>query len=1118
MVHCVLIIIPRLLLTNAPKKTFCEFWKIVCVICVTLGCGVASYSKAQTVAVGNGSYSTTLPFGAVGPQNSNNQNVTPKVSGNFSQPAQSNDFWSSLIYPFFGSSYSNVLYAHPLNAKAVATGLQIGYTSDHIFAADDYLYPFNHHLTVGVNGMSAAEALTDSYGDWTVTALWEDGDTQMTATLGHGLPYVFFEIAGGDAIITTQSAPTVWHNSGEVLGLTIDGKYYGIFAPSGSTWSGTTTFQSSLNGGGFFSVAVLPDGEASTLELFRQHAYAFVIDSAVDWEYDELAAEVATSYTYQTVLMDAAVGNVNETMTALYRHQYLHTVDPLTEFSYQSPNGLMRLREGNSFTTVTNFSGVLPALPDRGDYNRTELLGLIQDVASESLPVGPTYENGKAMARFSNLVHIADQLGATIERDYFLGEIKSRLQEWFTAGGTQEYSYIEDWNVLTGYPSGFGADNQINDHHFHASYAIMSAATIALYDSTWATQENWGGMVNLLIKDANNWDRSDHMFPFLRSHDAYAGHSWAAGHGDFGDGNNQESSSESMNFAAAVILWGEATKQMDIRDLGVFLYATETTAVEQYWFDVDNVVFPEDYPHVAIGMVWGGKGVHSTWFGADPEFIHGINILPVTSGSLYLGRHPDHILANYAEIVAENSGQPDIWQDVLWEYLALADPSLALSYYFADNQYEPFDGESRAHTLHWLYNLKKMGHVDTTTTADISTYAVFRDANGDRTYNAYNPGSLTRQVNFSDGYTMMVAPKELRSESTFEENLDAPVALLFADKTEGKSPLTISFEGNKSFDRNGLAITYSWTLGESATSSAADTVYSFTELGTHRVTLTVTNELGISTSDSVQVTVLGNGTPFLGQPVTVPGRIEAEHYDHGGEGIAYHDNDSNNIGLAFRPDEGVDLEGANDGGFDVYWTTDGEWIEYTIEVTEAGTFDFRPYVATVPGFGYLRLLVDNVDVSGRRRILNTGGWQFWKAVDVLDVDLESGTHVMRLEFESDSDKTGWLMSVNYIDVSQSTVVDVDDEAVAGFAFALQKAFPNPISGQANITYSIPESAPVSLEVFNSLGQRVGILVQEEKPVGTHSVIFDSSELANGTYFYQLRVGTQVATKALIVLK
>ncbi|MCC6652200.1 MAG: glycoside hydrolase, partial [Candidatus Eisenbacteria bacterium] len=104
---------------------------------------VAGPTFGATVPVGLGSYSTTLPSGAVGPQNSSNQNVSPKIAAAFSQPAQTNDFWSSLIYPFYGSAHSNVLYAHPLMVKAIGTGLQIGHTSTPTYAANDYLYPWS---------------------------------------------------------------------------------------------------------------------------------------------------------------------------------------------------------------------------------------------------------------------------------------------------------------------------------------------------------------------------------------------------------------------------------------------------------------------------------------------------------------------------------------------------------------------------------------------------------------------------------------------------------------------------------------------------------------------------------------------------------------------------------------------------------------------------------------------------------------------------------------------------------------------------------------------------------------------------------------------------------------
>ena len=145
-------------------------------------------AMAQTVNVGLGSYSTTLPAGEVGPQNSSSTPVVPKVSPTFAQPIQSNDFWSSLIYPFYGDPHSNVLYAHPLMVKAVGAGLQIGHTPGHIFAANDYLYPFSLQLTVGVAGLNAPQTQTQGYGDWTATALWDDSTRAMEATFGHGLP------------------------------------------------------------------------------------------------------------------------------------------------------------------------------------------------------------------------------------------------------------------------------------------------------------------------------------------------------------------------------------------------------------------------------------------------------------------------------------------------------------------------------------------------------------------------------------------------------------------------------------------------------------------------------------------------------------------------------------------------------------------------------------------------------------------------------------------------------------------------------------------------------------------------------------------------------------------
>jgi endoglucanase Acf2 len=51
-----------------------------------------------------------------------------------------------------------------------------------------------------------------------------------------------------------------------------------------------------------------------------------------------------------------------------------------------------------------------------------------------------------------------------------------------------------------------------------------------------------------------------------------------------------------------------------VRDLGAYLYTTEMVTIEQYWFDVDEIVFPEAYEHNCVGMVWGTKATHESWF------------------------------------------------------------------------------------------------------------------------------------------------------------------------------------------------------------------------------------------------------------------------------------------------------------------------------------------------------------------------------------------------------------------------------------------------------------------------------------------------------------------------
>ncbi|MGW6598067.1 glycosyl hydrolase [Streptomyces sp. NPDC055036] len=717
----------------------------------------ASPALAANVPVGSGSYSDSRPAGTSGPTTNTGTPVTPKVTeAARDRPLPTNDWWSSLAFQRYGDNpYSTPMYGHPLTYQATAGGLEVGYPTTPAIVGDGRQYEYAHKadLTLGLTGLNSPDTKADAWSDWTVTPYWSDGARTLRTTIGHGLPFVYAKGSGGDARITTAAAPQVFADDGNVLGITVAGHHYALFAPTGSDWAVSgSTVTAGLGGADYFSLAVLPSTDA--LATYRKYAYSFVTGSKVSWSSE--GGTVKATYSLTTAPQE---GTETGTLQALYRHQWLNTTDALTPYTYVSPRGTMKVRESASFTTSQASSGVLPALPKSSGVEQARLKGYLDEVVGAADPFSgatDTYWTGKALGRLAQLVPMADQIGESATRDKLLGLLKSRLEEWFTAGGASEFSYDKDWKTLIGYPASYGSDTELNDHHFHYSYYVYAAAIVAQYDQGWAADSAWGGMVKTLIRDAANPSRTDTAFPFLRGFDVYAGHSWASGHQGFAAGNNQESSSESTNLSAALVLWGSATGDAELRDLGSYLLATESEAIAQYWFDADEQVFPSSFGHDTAGMVWGSGAAYSTWWTANPEEIHGINVLPVTGGSLHLGREKAAIERNLAELERENGGPAVEWRDILWEFEALADPAGAKAKWDAGNAgYTPEAGESKAHTYHWIATLDALGAPDATVTGSVPASAVFSKG-GVRTYAAHNFESVARTVTFSDGTTLDV--------------------------------------------------------------------------------------------------------------------------------------------------------------------------------------------------------------------------------------------------------------------------------------------------------------------------------------------------------------------------
>src|SRR6056297_675746 len=86
------------------------------------------------------------------------------------------------------------------------------------------------------------------------------------------------------------------------------------------------------------------------------------------------------------------------------------------------------------------------------------------------------------------------------------------------------------------------------------------------------------------------------------------------------------------------------------------------------------------------------------------------------------------------------------------------------------------------------------------------------------------------------------------------------------------------------------------------------------------------------------------------------------------------------------------------------------------------------------------------------------------------------------------------------------------------AFELNQNYPNPFNPTTQIDFALPEASDVRLEIFNVIGQRVSILVNEQRTAGYHNVMFDASSLASGVYFYRIQAGSFVKTQKMMLVK
>jgi hypothetical protein len=162
-------------------------------------------------------------------------------------------------------------------------------------------------------------------------------------------------------------------------------------------------------------------------------------------------------------------------------------------------------------------------------------------------------------------------------------------------------------------------------------------------------------------------------------------------------------------------------------------------------------------------------------------------------------------------------------------------------------------------------------------------------------------------------------------------------------------------------------------------------------------------------------------TPYGGTPAAVPGTVQAENFDVGAEGLAYHDATTGNSGAAYRSTD-VDIQPTTDidGGYNVGWTKAGEWLNYTVNVGATGTYQLDSRVANTSAGAAFHVEVDGVDKSGPIAVPNTGGWQTWQTVTTAGISLTAGTYVIRVVFDTIA-SSGGVGNYNWFQLTATSV-------------------------------------------------------------------------------------------------
>jgi endoglucanase Acf2 len=692
----------------------------------------AKAAIAEPKPGGKASFSSSTPDAAA-PTKSPAQ-VASELRG---QALPTNQWWTSALT----GPLSQPIWARPVTLQATGGGLRVS-SAKPVASANSVVTPFTPALTAGgpVDSLQVA-----GYGAFHVVlrAKLRDGGT-VEATLVQGSPVLYLRFQGSAASLTAAGGPQATID-GQVARVTAAGQRWDLLS-DGGTWrpeGGRLTAADARDGR--IAVARVPDGvDQSAWDAAMAHAAGDpVVRTAATMAYDREAGTVTQTLT-------AARKSGKPGVWALLPHQRAGLVASGTRSlagGYADVLGKLSLVEADRIRVRVPMPGLLtatPSVPVSGAARAAVTADLDRDLGAKP-GEGGSYFGLKELGRLATIAQVAQGVGADAQRQQALDRLRPMLVDWLTHTGDKDaryFAYDKKWGGLVAVPAEFGS-NDYNDHHFQYGYLVRAAATLAASDRDFL--RDYGGAVNLIVREYSGGAGAP-GFPPFRVFNPYLGHSAASGFAPFADGNNQESSSEAVAAWEAMVRWGVVSHQQDMVTYGVTHYAMESATARMYWLG-QGLARPAGYAHRVAGIVWDAKIDYATFFDPKPESVEGIQLLPLTFGSLYRA-DPQAAAARSAGLDKSVGGAPRVWGDLFAADLAPADPADALRRLAPDLSRE--DSTSRAMVRYYVEMLAKFGPPQPAVVAD-APYGMAFGGRDDPTLVVVNPTADRQTVTFRAG-------------------------------------------------------------------------------------------------------------------------------------------------------------------------------------------------------------------------------------------------------------------------------------------------------------------------------------------------------------------------------